>query len=136
MCAIPGEQLKPVMQSAANVYIVDDDPAVRNAVRLLIQASGLQAESYGSAEAFLDAYNPAQPECLVLDLHMPNMNGVELQQQLAARGLNIPIIIITATPDDPLAFLAKEAGALAVLAKPIKADELQCSIQRAVGQTN
>ena len=125
-----------VKRSAAKVYVVDDDAAVRNSIKLLVQAFGLQAESYPSAEAFLDAYKPDQPGCLVLDLHMPNMNGVELQQRLAALGVSIPVIIVTATPDHPLAFLAKEAGALAILAKPVKVDELQRSIQRAVSQAN
>lgn len=122
-----------VKQSAAKVYVVDDDSAVRNSIKLLVQAFGFEAESYPSAGAFLDAYKPGQPGCLLLDLHMPSMNGVELQKQLAARGLSIPVIIITATPDDPLTFLAKKAGALAILAKPVKADQLQRSLQQALG---
>lgn len=130
------ERVVPAKQSAASVFIVDDDPAVRNAVKLLVHAFGLQAEGYDSAEAFLDACKPGQPGCLVLDLHMPSMNGVELLLQLAARGLDIPVIIITATPDEPLAVRAMKAGAVAVLAKPIKADELQRSIQRALSQAD
>jgi FixJ family two-component response regulator len=125
-----------VKQSAAKVYVVDDDAAVRNSIKLLVQAFGFQAESYPSAEAFLDAYKPDQPGCLVLDLHMPNMNGVELQQRLTALGVSIPVIIVTATPDHPFAFLAKEAGALAILAKPVKADELKRGIQQALTQAN
>lgn len=124
-----------VKQSAAKVYVVDDDSAVRGSIKLLVQAFGFEAESYGSAEAFLDAYKPNESGCLILDLHMPSMNGVELLQQLAARGLSIPTVIITATPDDPLAFLAKKAGVLGLLAKPINAQELQRTIKQALDET-
>lgn len=134
MCAEPSEHTTSLGQPKTRVFIVDDDPAVRSAIKLLIQVFGFAAESYGSAEAFLNAYQPDQPGCLILDLHMPKMNGVELQQQLAARGVSIPTVIITATPDDPLVFLAREAGALAVLPKPIRAEELQRSIEQAQSQ--
>lgn len=126
----------PAEQTKSSVFIVDDDPAVRDSIKLLIQAFGFDAQSYVSGQALLDACGSLRPECLVLDLHMPSMNGVELQQKLAARGLDIPIVIITATPDDPLARLAKQAGAFAVLAKPIKADELKRSIERALNQAS
>jgi two-component system response regulator FixJ len=114
------------------VFIVDDDAAVRQAVTLLVQSLGLRAQAYASAEAFLEAYDPSSDGCLVLDLHMPGMNGVELQQELVARGVRIPVIVITAYKDDPLTVRAQEAGALTVLYKPFKRDILLRSIESAL----
>jgi two-component system response regulator FixJ len=111
---------------------VDDDAAVRQAVTLLVQSLGLQAYAYDSAEAFLEAYDPAIDGCLVLDLHMPGMNGVELQRELTARGVHIPVIVITAHKDDPLTVRAQEAGAVTVLYKPFKQDVLLRSIESAL----
>ena len=116
------------------VFIVDDDAAVRQAVTLLVQSLGLRAQAYASAEAFLEAYDPGSDGCLVLDLHMPGMNGVELQQELTARGMRIPVIVITAYKDDPLTVRAQEAGALTVLYKPFKRDVLLRSIESALQQ--
>ncbi len=116
----------------ARVFIVDDDAAVRQAVTLLVQSLGLRAQAYASAEAFLEAYDPGSDGCLVLDLHMPGMNGVELQQALAARGARIPVIVITAYKDDPLTVRAQEAGAVTVLYKPFKRDVLLRSIESAL----
>ena len=118
--------------AAARVFIVDDDAAVRQAVTLLVQSLGLQAQAYASAEAFLEAYEPASDGCLVLDLHMPGMNGVELQRELTARGVRIPVIVITAYKDDPLTVRAQEAGAVTVLYKPFKQDVLLRSIESAL----
>lgn len=116
------------------VFIVDDDAAVRQAVTLLVQSLGLRAQAYASAEAFLEAYDPSSDGCLVLDLHMPGMNGVELQQELTARGVRIPVIVITAYKDDPLTVRAQESGALTVLYKPFKRDVLLRSIESALQQ--
>jgi two-component system response regulator FixJ len=118
----------------SRVFIVDDDAAVRQAVTLLVQSLGLQAQGYASAEAFLEAYDPGSDGCLVLDLHMPGMNGVELQQELTARGVRIPVIVITAYKDDPLTVRAQKAGALTVLYKPFKRDVLLRSIESALQQ--
>ena len=114
------------------VFIVDDDAAVRQAVTLLVQSLGLPAQAYASAEAFLEAYDPGSDGCLVLDLHMPGMNGVELQKELVARGVRIPVIVITAYKDDPLTVHAQEAGAVTVLYKPFKRDVLLRSIESAL----
>lgn len=114
------------------VFIVDDDAAVRNAVTLLVESSGLRARAYPSAEAFLDDYKPDSEGCLVLDLHMPGMKGVELQQALAVRKIDIPVIVITAYKDDPLTARAKEAGAVTVLYKPFKQDILLRTIESAL----
>jgi FixJ family two-component response regulator len=114
------------------VFIVDDDAAVRQAVTLLVQSLGLRAQPYASAEAFLEAYDPGSDGCLVLDLHMPGMSGVELQEELVARGVRIPVIVITAYKDDPLTVRAQEAGAVTVLYKPFKRDVLLRSIESAL----
>ena len=116
----------------ASVFIVDDDAAVRRAVTLLVQSLGLRAQAYDSAEAFLKAYDPGSDGCLVLDLHMPGMNGVELQQELVARGVELPVIVITAYKDDPLTIRARQVGAKTVLYKPFKQDVLLRSIESAL----
>jgi two-component system response regulator FixJ len=122
----------PVEHPERTVFIVDDDAAVRNAVTLLVESSGLRARAYPSAEAFLDDYKLDSQGCLVLDLHMPGMKGVELQQALAVRKIDIPVIVITAYKDDPLAARAKEAGAITVLYKPFKQDVLLRTIESAL----
>ena len=114
------------------VFIVDDDPAVRDAVKYLVQSFGWNVEAFDSAEAFLGAYTPERRGCLVLDLHMPNMNGVELQRRLAAQNIHIPVIVVTAHQDDPLVAQAKRAGALSILAKPFKDRDLACGIVQAL----
>jgi FixJ family two-component response regulator len=116
----------------STVFVVDDDAAVRNAVTLLVESSGLHARAYPSAEAFLEDYNPDSGGCLVLDLHMPGMKGVELQHALVARNIDIPVIVITAYKDDPLTARAKEAGAITVLYKPFKQEVLLRTIESAL----
>lgn len=106
------------------VFIVDDDRAVRDAVRLLCEVHGLEAESYASAQAFLDHYAPNQEGCLVLDLCMPEMDGLELQAQLAARKIELPIIFITAHSSNDKTKRALEAGALDVMEKPFSPQTL------------
>jgi FixJ family two-component response regulator len=122
----------PAKLPRPRVFVVDDDAAVRQAVTLLVQSLGLRAQAYPSAEAFLEAYDPASDGCLVLDLHMPGMNGVELQQELITRGARIPVIVITAYKDDPLTVRARDAGAMSVLYKPFKQDALLRSIESAL----
>lgn len=126
--------LKPVDAPESTVFIVDDDVAVRNAVTLLVESSGLHARAYPSAEAFLQGYSPDSNGCLVLDLHLSGMNGVELQQALAARHIDIPVIVITAYKDHPLTARAQEAGAITVLYKPFKQDVLLRTIKSALPQ--
>jgi two-component system, LuxR family, response regulator FixJ len=124
----------PSSEPVGSVYIVDDDPAVRGALALLVESSGWEVAAYPSAEAFLGAYRRGDADCLVLDLQMPGMNGVELQQELAARGIDIPIIVITAFSDHPLTLRAREAGALTILTKPFKHEALLRSIKQALAR--
>lgn len=119
---------------AGTVFIVDDDDAVRDGVGLLVEACGWKVESYASAEDFLSHYSRADAQCLVLDLHMPGMNGAELEEHLRAQGNDIPVIIITAYKEDPLITRARAAGASRVLTKPFNDAELLESIEQAVGK--
>ncbi len=106
------------------VFIVDDDEAVRSALRLLMKSAGFTAVSFESAQEFLARYSAQQPGCLVLDVRMPGMSGMELQQQLNQRGAIIPVIFISGHGDIPLAVDAMQAGAFDFLQKPFKDQDL------------
>jgi len=114
------------------VFIVDDDEAVRNSLRLLVKSVGLSATALVSAQEFLASYDPLQPGCLVLDVRMPGMSGLELQQQLNARGAVIPLIFITGHGDVPMAVEAMQQGAFDFLQKPFRDQDLMDRIQRAL----
>ena len=114
------------------VFIVDDDPAVRSALSFLFQSVDLHAETYDSAHSFLEAYNPTQSGCLVLDVHMPVMNGIELQEQLAARQANIPIILLTGYADVPTAIRAFKGGAIDLIEKPFDNEVLLKRVREAL----
>ena len=116
------------------LYIVDDDEAIRDALSMLGSNLGLEAMAYGSAEDFLDAYDTSRPGPLILDLQMPGMGGLELQRELAVRGLHIPIIVVTAHVDGWEAENAIAAGACAVLGKPFDIYLLIGHIQQAIDQ--
>ena len=114
------------------VYIVDDDEAVRGSLRMLMRSVGLQAQALGSAREFLDAYDRRQSGCLVLDVRMPQMSGLELQQQLNQRGATIPVIFISGHGDVPMAVEAMQHGAFDFLQKPFRDQELLDRVQRAL----
>jgi two-component system, LuxR family, response regulator FixJ len=116
------------------VYVVDDDPELRESLSLLIQSSGLNVESYASAEAFLDGYqeSPDSPKCMVLDVRMPGLSGLGLQQMLAANGQSMPIIMISGCADIPMAVTAMRAGAMDFLEKPISGQILLGRIREAI----
>jgi FixJ family two-component response regulator len=114
------------------VFIVDDDAAVRNSLRLLVKSVGLTAAAFVSAQEFLATYDPHQPGCLVLDVRMPGMSGLDLQQQLNLRGAVIPVIFITGHGDIPMAVEAMQHGALDFLPKPFRDQDLIDRIQRAL----
>jgi two-component system, LuxR family, response regulator FixJ len=114
------------------VFIVDDDEAVRNSLRLLLKSVGLAASALPSAQEFLDMYKPAQPGCLVLDVRMPRMSGLELQELLNREGAVIPVIFITGHGDIPMAVEAMQAGAFDFLQKPFRDQQLIDCIQRAL----
>jgi two-component system response regulator FixJ len=114
------------------VFIVDDDEAVRSSLRLLLKSVGLVPTALGSAREFLDKYDPAQPGCLVLDVRMPGMSGIELQETLNQQGAVIPVIFITGHGDVPMAVEAMQAGAFDFLQKPFRDQDLIDRIQRAL----
>jgi FixJ family two-component response regulator len=118
--------------STPTVFIVDDDAGVRSSIRVLMKSIGLAAVPYPSAKEFLDAYNPLQPGCLVLDIRMPGMSGLELQQALNERGAIIPVIFITGHGDIPMAVESMRHGAFDFLQKPFRDQDLIDRIQKAL----
>ena len=113
------------------VFVVDDDVSVRESLDLLIQAAGWQVETFASANEFLSRGIPAIPRCLVLDVTLPGLNGLELQQQLAGRR-DMPIIFITGYGDIPMSVRAMKAGAVEFLTKPFNSEVLLEAIRSAV----
>jgi two-component system, LuxR family, response regulator FixJ len=114
------------------VFVVDDDEAVRNSLRLLVKSVGLTAAALVSAQEFLATYDPLQPGCLLLDVRMPGMSGLELQQRLNLLGAVIPVIFITGHGDVPMAVEAMQQGAFDFLQKPFRDQDLIDRIQRAL----
>ncbi len=128
------QAIAPEMSAKPTVFIVDDDAAVRAGLSLLVRSCGWEPRPCASAEEFLGTFTPGPACCLLLDLQMPGMNGVELQAAIAERGLELPIIVVTAHKDHPMAERALAAGARAVIAKPFRHDELVRCIRSAFGE--
>jgi len=116
------------------VFIVEDDEAVRDSLRLMLESLGHIVASYGRADEFLEAYDPELPGCLVLDIRMPGMNGMELQRKLNAMTSILPIIFVTGHGDVPMAVEAMQQGAVDFVQKPYREQELLDKIQSAVAQ--
>jgi len=114
------------------VFVVDDDDAVRNSLRLLLKSAGLTTEVASSGQEFLSNYDTAHPGCLVLDVRMPGMSGLEMQHELNVRGATIPVIFITGHGDIPMAVEAMQHGAFDFLQKPFRDQELLDRVQRAL----
>src|SRR5262245_49273913 len=122
----------PTMTDAkAIVFVVDDDISVRESLELLITTAGWRSETFAAAQAFLSRPRPTAPSCLVLDVSLPGMNGLDLQQQLAERS-EMPIIFITGYGDVPMTVRAMKAGAVEFLTKPFKDDVLLEAIRQAI----
>jgi two-component system, LuxR family, response regulator FixJ len=121
-------------QAAATVFVVDDDAGVRDSLRFLLKSVGLATKTLGSAAEFLDTYDVSQPGCLVLDVRMPAMSGLELQQQLNVRGAMIPVIFITGHGDIPMAVEAMQHGAFDFLQKPFRDQDLIDRLQKALAK--
>ena len=113
------------------IYIVDDDPSMRKFLRRLVSLSGLQSETFTSAEEFLRGVHPDTPGCLLLDVKMPGLSGLDLQRELSRAGLHMPIIFITGHGDIPMSVQAMKAGAVSFLTKPLQNQELLDAIQEA-----
>lgn len=114
----------------STVYIVDDDASVRDAVCNLLESVGLRGVTFGSTEEFLAASRTQSPSCLVLDVMLPGMRGLEFQEMLKKSGVSIPIIFITAHGDIPMTSKAMKAGAIEFLAKPFPKEDLLAAIHR------
>jgi two-component system response regulator FixJ len=114
------------------IFVVDDDSAVRDALKLLLRSVGHAVETYGSAQEFLDAYSEDRPGCLVLDIRMPGMSGLELQQRLNEKHSILPIIFITGHGDVPMAVEAMQAGAVDFIQKPFRDQDLIDRINQAL----
>jgi len=116
----------------ATVYVVDDDPAVRDSLRWLIESLQYPVETFGSAQTFLDSYSPVKQGCLVLDVRLPGMSGLQLQKKLSEDGIDLPTVIITGHGDVPLAVRALQAGALHFLEKPFHDQDVLDCVQEAL----
>jgi two-component system response regulator FixJ len=114
------------------VSVVDDDWGVRNSLRWLVESEGLAVDTFATAEAFLDACDPEQPGCLVLDVKMPGMSGLDLQRELVQRRIMIPVIIISGHADVQVAVRAFKMGAVDLLEKPFSDDDLLERIRVAI----
>jgi len=120
------------MSADTTVFIVDDDEAVRDSLGWLMKTVGLATEVFASARDFLDSYDPRRPGCLVLDIRMPGMSGLELQEKLAEDAIPLPVIIITGHGDVPLAVRALKGGAVDFIEKPFNDQVLLDAVQRAI----
>jgi len=118
----------------ALVFIVDDDRDTRESLRNLIRSAGLSAQTFSSAQEFLAAERPKVPSCLVLDVQLPGLSGLDLQQELAKAGVRIPIIFITGYGDIPTSVRAIKAGALEFLTKPVNREDLLHAIHQAIAR--
>lgn len=121
-------------QRSPTVFIVDDDDRVRDAIGLLLESVKLPSVGFASAAEFLNAFDPEQPGCLVLDLRMPGMSGTELQSRLRAMGSRTPIVFVTAHGDVPTAVEAVKAGAVDFIQKPFRDQKLLDMIHEALEQ--
>jgi two-component system response regulator FixJ len=116
------------------VFVVDDDAAVRDSVCALLESAGLRGEPYDSAGAFLAAYGPDRQGCVIADIRMPDMDGLQLQAELVRREAALPVIVVTGHADVPLAVRAMKAGAIDFIEKPFDDQVLIDSVRRALAQ--
>ena len=119
-------------ETEAVVFIVDDDASMRESLRNLIRSVGLRAELFASAQEFLRSKHPDVPSCLVLDVRLPGLSGLDLQRRMAEAQLQIPIIFITGHGDIPMTVRAMKAGAVEFLTKPFRDQDLLDAIQQAL----
>ena len=116
------------------VYIVDDQPAICHALGEMLGVLGYEVETFPSAQDFLAAFDPARPGCLVADVRMPGMDGIELMQELSRRSVRLPVVLISGHADVPMAVMAIKAGAEDFIEKPIDDKQLVAAINRCLAQ--
>lgn len=114
------------------VFVVDDEESVRKALARLLRSAGFNVAVFGSPQEFLHTQNPDTPGCLVLDIAMPGLDGLELQQALAARGAGWPVIFLTGRADIPMSVQAMKSGAVDFLTKPVNDESLLAAVQSAI----
>jgi RNA polymerase sigma factor (sigma-70 family) len=122
------------MTGAPVVFVVDDDPSVRSSLKFLLSTVGLQVESFDSADTFLQNNPPDTPGCLVLDVRLPGLSGLDFQRELAARQIRIPIVFLTGHGDIPMSVRAIKAGAVEFLTKPFRDQDLLDAIRIALNR--
>lgn len=120
------------MEPDVRIFVIDDEAAVRDAIALLIRSVGMKCEAYGSADEFLVSYDPEIPGCLILDVRLPGMSGLQLQDTLNERGVGLPIIMITAHGTIQMAVRAVKAGAFDFIEKPFRDQDLLDRVQQAI----
>jgi FixJ family two-component response regulator len=121
-----------MVQEEPTVFVVDDDPSVLRSLQRLLRSAGWATETYDSAEEFLRARDPAAAGCVILDLAMPDIDGLEVQRRLVEAGLPLPIIFLTGRSDPPTIVRAMRAGASNFLCKPVDGEQLLASVAEAV----
>ena len=122
------------MSQAPVVFVVDDDPSVRSSLKFLMSSVGLQVESFDSADALLQRKLPDAPSCLVLDVRLRGLSGLDFQRELAARNCHMPIIFITGHGDIPMSVRAMKAGAIEFLTKPFRDQDLLDAVRIALAK--
>ena len=118
--------------AAATVFVIDDDASIRAAIQGLLKSVGLRSETFGTGHEFLRSKRPDTPGCLVLDVRLPGMNGLDFQRQLADAGIHIPVIFITGHGDIPMTVKAMKSGAVEFLTKPFRDQDLLDAIHHAL----
>lgn len=121
-----------VTQVKPTVFVVDDNASIREAIKSLLESTGLQTETFGSAQDFLRHKLPDGPKCLVLDVLLPGLNGLDFQNELSNANISIPVIFITGHGDIPMTVRAMKAGAVEFLTKPFRDEDLLTAIQQAL----
>jgi len=119
-------------ENASTVFVIDDDASIRRSIQGLLKSVGLRSESFGSAQEFLAKRAAEGPSCLVLDVRLPGLSGLDLQRQLVEAGMQIPIIFITAHGDIPMSVKAMKSGAVEFLTKPFHDQDLLDAVQQAL----
>jgi FixJ family two-component response regulator len=122
------------MTHEPTVFLVDDEPSARKSFQFLVESAGLRVEAYASATDFLAGYNPLTPGCLVLDVRMPRMSGLELQQRLLDANIRVPIIFVSGHADVGIAANAFRAGAFDFVEKPVHDEDLLQRIRQAISR--
>jgi RNA polymerase sigma factor (sigma-70 family) len=120
------------MTGVSLVFVIDDDPSVRSSLKFLLSTVGLQAETFESGDSFLRRKSPDIPSCLVLDVRLPGLSGLDFQRELAARNICIPIIFLTGHGDIPMSVRAMKAGAVEFLTKPFRDQDLLDAVRIAL----